>query len=91
MNDENFLAYIHMHTIGYRFGPYKILPEDNGLWYVEDKFGYRMNADGLFIGPPANHHDRPAWIIDTVHAFVDAYRMLREHCDPSILALPKPS
>lgn len=88
MQDENFLAYIHMHASGYRFGPYKVLPEDNGLWYVEDRFGHRLNADGLMIGPPVSHHDRPAWIIDTAHAFTDAYRLLRDYCEPSILALP---
>jgi hypothetical protein len=85
---EEFFTFLHSHTIGYQFGPYKLLPESNGLWFLEDRFCYRCNADGLFIGPPASHEHRAAWIVDTVHSFQDAYALLRKHIEPSVMALP---
>lgn len=88
---ENFLAYIHHYAMGYQFGTYKILQHDSGLWYVEDKFGGRLNADGLFISQPPVHYDRGAWILDTAHSFRDCYELLRQHVEPTVLKLPSAS
>jgi hypothetical protein len=85
---EEFFTFLHSYTIGYQFAQYQLLPESNGLWYLSDKFGYRCDADGLFIGPPANHGDRAAWIVNTTHSFQDAYALLRKHIEPSMMALP---
>lgn len=86
---EEFFTFLHSHAIGYQFGPYRLMPESNNLWYLEDKFGYRCNSDGMFIGPPALHASRAAWIIDTVHSFQDAYTLLKRHVEPSTMAVPE--
>jgi hypothetical protein len=97
---HEFYQYLHMHAIGYDFpGGIKMRPlvgsapwnnTATALWYAEDSIGYRVTADGLWVGAPREETKYPLWVMDTSHAFKDAYELVERCNGHSLPALRRP-